>query len=66
MKSIAGSCEDAKQVVYGTDLNDPTIKQRIRDTLHQYGVTQSIIDAKEKCANVPQPIESGTLRKTFR
>ncbi|KAH7702911.1 hypothetical protein AAVH_29923 [Aphelenchoides avenae] len=45
-------------VVYGTDLNDPTIKQRIRDTLHQYGVTQSIIDAKEKCANVPQPIES--------
>lgn len=58
-KGISGSCDDATQVVYSTDLNDPTIKQWIRDTLNQYGATQSVIDAKNKCASVPQPIETG-------
>lgn len=59
-KGIQGGCDDAKQVVYGTDLNDPKIKQWIRDTLTQYNAMQSVIDAQKKCATVPMPIEGGT------
>ncbi|KAH7720427.1 hypothetical protein AAVH_12142 [Aphelenchoides avenae] len=57
-KGISDSCDAITQSIYGIDLNDPTIKQWIRDTLNQYGVMQSVIDAKAKCANVPQPVEN--------
>ncbi|KAH7703340.1 hypothetical protein AAVH_29488, partial [Aphelenchoides avenae] len=56
-KGVSAGCDSATQQVYGTDLQDPKIKQWIRDTLTQRNALQSVIDAKTKCANVAQPIE---------